>query len=812
MKIAGEEINLIFMAASVVMFLFCLYYLVIRNMRKGKRIPAAKRMLISTGCIIFALGFFHFSLLYDFLPLGENMFTSFIKTLQSFSMDLDYESYLEKVDVLRNELFPNNAVFSLLTLGYAYIVGFLAPIFGGAILLEVITTIFPSLKLRLASVLFWKDFCYFSELNDRSLALAKSINNQDTNFFTRKIIVFTDAYSDEAEETETERLYEAKSIGAIILKKDIRHLRVRKVLAKKYASNSFFLIDGESREINNLQTLTNMLTEENYYTYKKSYIYLFMQSDVHEFVEVELFRRLSKKAEEDKEYKRFDFEKYADEEEAEQQRKIAEARSKGEEPPKEITRKKIIDMKIEEIKKELLPSVKLIRSYGNIVENLLIDVPLFSSVLSEKQKLDEENEKLVNENRERKTLPLNVTVFGTGVIGTEMFLSSYWCGQMLDCDLYINLVSQEKEEDFKKKIDCINSDIFASGMRAEEMVNDRNILRIYPDTDKFAPPYFRYRYYRTNIKEEDLQRKLNEPIGNDEYRLIDSDYILVALGSDEENLRVATEIKRYLSIDHMKNKDKKTVVAYVIYDSDLCRSLRSEKYISSANGIDTNVFMYPFGSLDELYSCENIFMEKVSDKAEKIGIQYDISRRRVSEKSANVSKRRKDEYSYWADIARSIHLKYKVFSAGMLRKTVFDDGYTRMSFDADWAEFSSRYNIGEKNREKIEIKDTMQNRLAWLEHRRWCAFMRIKGFRCPEKAVLYEYMGKTRDHKNLEMKLHPCLVECDERGLNTDLLTKEKLDNSYDMLDHVSFDVHANRKLEDDYDFKKYDYPSHGDT
>lgn len=800
------------LSLSVIMFLGCIYFFVIRNMRKGNRIPAASKMLISTAFIVLALGFFHFASLYRLLPLGESLFTSFIKTLQSFSMDLDYEEYLINVKKLGKFLFSENSPYAIIPLGYAYVVGFLAPIFGGAVLLEIITSVFPSLKLWVVSMFFWKDFCYFSELNDRSLALAKSIFEKDMNPVTRKIIVFTDAYSDEDEENESERLHEARKIGAIILKKDIRNLRTRKMYVKKWASNHFFLIDCESREINNLQSLANILDAEKYYTYKRSFVYLFMNNDVHKIVETELFEKLNKKVEEDREYRKFNFEKYADEKEAQQRLAKEQAMAKNEKPPREKSRKEFIEEKQTEIKRELQPSVKLIRGYQNIVDNLLIDVPLFSGVLSEKQKLDEENKKLEKEKKERKKIPLNVTIFGTGLIGTEMFLSTYWCGQMLDCDLYINFVSQESEDDFTKKINGVNPEIFATGLRAEETINDKDILRIYPNKDKFSSPYFRYRYYHTDIKEEDLQSKMNEPIGIDGYKLIDSDYILVALGSDEENLRMATEIKRCLSVYHLKNTKKHTVVAYVIYDSDLCNSLRNEKYVVGEKKVATNVFMYPFGSLNEVYSCKNIFMEKVADKAEKIGIQYDKSRNKVVEKTSNLKARRKDEYSYWADVARAVHLKYKIFSAGMLRKTVFDEGYTKVSINDDIEEFSKTFNVKGDKKEPTEENITMQNRLAWLEHRRWCAFLRSKGFRCPEKEELYKYMKVTGDHKHLEMRLHPCLVECDERGMHQNILDKENLDDSYDMLDHVTVDVHAKRKSEDDYDFKKYDYPSEGDT
>jgi hypothetical protein len=49
--------------------------------------------------------------------------------------------------------------------------------------------------------------------------------------------------------------------------------------------------------------------------------------------------------------------------------------------------------------------------------------------------------------------------------------------------------------------------------------------------------------------------------------------------------------------------------------------------------------------------------------------------------------------------------------------------------------------------------------LAWLEHRRWCAFGRTMGYRATD--CTEENLVLTKTHKNMPLKLHPCLVEAE---------------------------------------------------
>ena len=105
------------------------------------------------------------------------------------------------------------------------------------------------------------------------------------------------------------------------------------------------------------------------------------------------------------------------------------------------------------------------------------------------------------------------------------------------------------------------------------------------------------------------------------------------------------------------------------------------------------------------------------------------------------------------------------------------------------------------------------HRLAWLEHRRWNAFTRVMGYR---HTTLYEaYRMITHSHKHMPLKLHPCLVECDQLGIKSRInrhgMPEEKSraqtedDPGYDKLDALTY--HLNQLGLVSYDMKYWDYP-----
>ena len=650
--------------------------------------------------------------------VDENkVFFALIETLRTFALDGSYSEVMSVVSAVYNSMAINI---------YTSLLFILAPVTGGALIIEVVASIYPRIRFVICNRLFvWKEMHYFSELNDSSLALAKSLRNSK-NSFTRCCIVFTDVYTD-SEERITELYLGAKSIGAICISDDLLHTHLRSVGKK-----NIYLMDNN--EIDNLQALSALSEQKKLKVLRNTKIYLFNSDDTFAVagceIEEYIKKRLAKKEENNN-------------------------NSKG-----IIKLAKKIKAKLEPQKPKVIP----VNGKKNLVRNLFYSLPLY--------------EPLVGEN-DNKTL--NITIMGVGEIGTEAFLSAYWFGQLLDVELCINVVSIESENEFRNKIDYINPDILMTSEPCD-------LLKIYPDGEDMAQPYFKFRYFCKDLKNTNIDTLLTTE--NDGFRLASTDYFVVALGSDEDNLAVADKIKKSVATYRLNEKSTdKCVISYVIYNSELCDALNRNSL--SSKKIYNGIYMHAFGALDEVYHKKNVFMEDTIAAADEVGKSYDSIKQSVTDRAKN---KEKDFYSYWSDIARAAHIKYKVFSAGEVTASVYSECDYFGVQKADLERYKNLYK-GDKK---------LSNRLAWLEHRRWNAYMRACGMRCPEDFTVYSDI--TNEYKNLDLKLHPCIVECDMQGKKANLFSKETKERN-DMLDIVSLNI--DKMNGDREDYKKYDYPEY---
>ncbi len=709
-----------------------------RECRQAPLISTNKFILLVSAILLASIWFLRYAVgLYrvkngcDGLNFVEELFNSLVHALQSFSMDEDYTQYIKNGKAMIRELPGGNDVFAFLYGIYASILNVIAPIAGGAIIFEVLMSISPKLRLYMSYANEKRDKYFFSELNERSLALAKSIYS-DSRLSGGKyspVLVFTDTYINEDDEKSAEVLLEAKAMGAICIKDDISNVRKNKKGGRK-----FFLID--TAEMDNLQTLALLSNEDNYIYLSNADIYLFSHGEIYTHVE-----------------------------------------------------KQVVDKLTKRLGRENLPIIHPIQSYRNLVTNLLVELPLYEPIVHKKP----------DENGVRD---LYVTILGTGSIGTEMLLSAYWCGQMLDCRLHLTVISKEAPESFEGRLNYINPDII-------ESTKENSSMLVINDREDMADTYATIDYICADVKRDSIDELLsNKTYGAKTLR--DTDYFVVALGSDEDNLDVARNIKKAVGKDHLlSDEDKKTVIAYVIYDSDLCQSLNhTARFNSGKNGCD--IYMRAFGSLSDVYSTGNIFMLNIKPLADQVADSYyNINAR--SEQRKAFDKRVLDDYQHWSNLARGIHKKYKVFSSGVVEKSVFDyrDGEEE-KMAADFENAVAMYKLliaGEGH--NLEL----MHKLAWLEHRRWNAFMRVKGFRQIDNYV--EHYKKTGSHKNIELKLHSCLVECDKRGIRAEFDKDGRIIGSsvfkcedqrlWDRLDKVTYGLKGVNP--DAYDFKQYDYP-----
>ncbi|MCD7785365.1 MAG: hypothetical protein LUH18_07310 [Oscillospiraceae bacterium] len=761
----------VLLCLSVLLLSVVIVYVVFRIIQR--RIIGRRRVIISPmavlacmlgsiWCLRYAVGYFglHYPELscvaadssLASLTWFEEILNSLVHALQTFSMDEDYTAYIISSKAMVRELYGAGEAMQSLLGGYASVLNLLAPVAGGAVVLEIIASFFPRFKLFCARIAVWRDKFYFNELNEGSLALAKSYMNNKYAPFRSPVIIFADVYSND-DEKNSELIAEAKLIGAICLKDDLSHIRLNKSARKK-----FFLID--SSEDDSLKSLTAITDPENV-CIKGAEIYLFVNSDAYVQVERSIRNKLTDAWGLDK-----------------QEIASQDDNSAGD-----------------------LPVIIPVRCYRNLVSNMLCDIPLY--------------EPLIGKPRDSGKVDLTVTILGTGSIGTEMFLSTYWFGQILNCDLKINILSEESEEAFWNKIDYVNPEIRHTTIR-----NDP-ILRINKKGD-MADVYCDVRYLQCDVKSSKFIECLN-PHGNSANSVVDTDYFFVCLGSDEDNISLANTIKNYVGQYHLspeyaqKRQARKdsagpdTVITYVVYDTALSSLLNEEKqFKSDCKNVD--IYMRAVGSMDKVYSVENVTMSGYSILANEIHSAY-MSMQNDDFIADNRKRSRKptDEYEYWANLARTMHRRYKMFSAGMIDFSIEDSDYRSKMEKA--RKSYQQLATSDRTGENAELLDE----LAWLEHRRWCAFTRVKGYRHTDDfAAYYESSG---DHKQMELKLHPCLVECDHSGLRATFkndngnIIKESDARDLDLLDALVYDIYdesvridPNRPVMKR--FKYYDYPA----
>ena len=729
-------------------------------------------LLGAVWCLRFAVGYYA---IFDpfneeeTLFVWEEIFNSFVHALQTFSMDEDYTEYIHDGKEMMSVGLGLGDVGQVVYGIYASILNMLAPIAGGAVVLELLAKIFPEFWLWLSFFgMKGKKYYFFSELNEASLALAKSILKEKDE--KRPVLVFTDVYIDDEKEKDNELLLEAKRYGAICLRKDLFH-----VSKPRKGDREFYLMDAN--EFQNLQALLGLMEESNLPYVKNACIYVFVESDAYMKIERQAKNMLEEK--------------------------------------------KHIFVGGE------LPLIVPVRSGRNLVQNLLNTVPLYEPLVNQPNRTD-----------------LKVTILGNGIIGTEAFLSTYWMGQMMVgqgkdmvlCDLTVNVVSKDTEEAFWSQIDYVNPEIrkTVAVYKNDGYVCDSRLLKVNEEGQVNAP-YCKVRYTQLDLKSGGLWSDTQDQ----KEWLLDSDYYIVALGNDSDNVTIAEKLRCQIGKHHVEQyNDKKVgqvVIAYAVFDSALTEILNREKHFDSLGLGQTDIYMYAFGSLDQVYSCGNVYMSRNLMWQTQTGgaPSYDQfmhshraeNRSRVAGELKNYEN---DNYNYWASLARAMHMKYRLFSLGWIGSSVFN--YRTEEECAAWEKEIQeklqqyrRFAVAKSNYpgyslaqmqeflglspEEMQDYQTLEQKrewLGWLEHRRWNAFTRSMGYQYVDVTKMLEPEKNRKDHKNMRLKLHSCLAEAAmpsaERGGS--YMTGENM--TPDLLDAVTLEKRKMNPSTTDY--KVYDY------
>lgn len=657
----------------------------------------------------------------------EKLFDSFIHTLQTFSMDEDYTQYvLEGKQLLEDNNVGNwGIVYGCV----ASVLNIVAPLLGGAILLDILIGIFPSLKIKVHQ---FRHKYVFSELNEMSITLAEDIYHNhnykeiNKNCKLKPYIIFTDAYVDDESEESSELFARAKKIGAICLKTDLLELSFARSKTVTY-----LLIDKNVED--NITSFSKLIFNKRKDEKKKSFFLGKSRNKKHLFP----VGTIEKENEKETRVRFFVF--VQEEHESDTIHRILNS---------------------SDVKEQV--TVRAIRDYMNSVINLMAKVPLFLPLIYTPK--DE----------------LNITIIGSGSIAQEVFKAIYWCGQMKDKKLNIAVLSKDASS-MEKRMNEFNKEMMECCIKNSEK------LRIYESemNGPFNHPYLNSKIFK-DIEDVTILSSYSDDI------LKKTDYYVIALGSDALNHKMTSILSQKLSSLKLVSKDgcpETTVIVPAIFDSELAEAIR----ISRPDPSRFESFIVPFATFKERFSCQNVFFMSFSDDALSTQKLY---AQKQSGKCAN------DEYSWMADVVKEVHAPYKLFGLDLVKRAA---GNGRDLYEIDASS-------------SVEVTSKQYYELAWLEHRRWNAFMRSQGFSCPSWKVFESYCKISKNHKNIPLKLHPCLVESSltpTTGLNiTDNCNPSDYEDiCYDRLDYASVKIfHTMHLLNDRFSlppksgYKAYDY------
>lgn len=686
----------------------------------------------------------------------ERFFDSMVHALQTFSMDEDYTGYLSAgKSALQAGGHPVWAQVYGIVMS---VLNVCAPVLGGALLLEILSGIFPYIKIRLYP---FRHKFIFSELNDMTMTLAEDLYKEENYREFLKlsgkekppVFIFTDAYPDNTSEPRSELFERAGEIHAICVKTDLLHLPMR-----RSKSVSYFLMDRETRD--NVTAITKLLHKDR----RERYLWPVTEKEegTEKNPDTRIYVFTSTDVENDLIWKAY----------------------KG----------------MEEKDNHIL--IRPFRDSMNTAISLMYEAPLFLPLIQEKEEAEEESEAAESRKEEIKPAAedLYVTIIGSGGLAEEVFKAAFWCGQIAGIQLHLDVLAEDADA-LRIRLEDKCPELLESGLdeaavicrhtasaEADHEASAGTVktkagsgrLKVFPDDPSAPenPPYCRYRF--RDIEHPDYCSAYPEDV------LGKTDYYVIALGDDARNIEVTAGIRRALArVDRCGHKGH-VVLAPAVFDKELA-SLSRKKHPGAGEP-----YVLPFAELQSRFSYHNIMLESSMPGAEETGKLYNAK---------SQEKMQEDEYAYWGNLIRSFHYPYKLFGLGIL------DIRDLEIRDRDRFRVKAPYKLTEEENEM----------LAWVEHRRWNAFMRTQGFTCPSREQFDRYYsrhcraGRPDLFKDVALRFHPCLVErsikksgyYDLKNRNADVkdLTEEER-RGLDCLDLVSLEHHTDYRQ---YDYKEYD-------
>lgn len=236
LKILGSTYGISVTVFALTLIVWALVMLKIIGKNKRKRLFTPGRILF-VGTFISA--FAYFIPIYAAKGIGSvaTILNAFQHSFRIFALDGDFMSFVAET------AFPEG--IKELCLSYGALLYAFAPILTFGFILTFFKNFFAHLKYKL---FFWGKTHVFSELNEKTLSLAKSIQRNSKPYFgflPGALIVFTDII-EKKEELNLDLIEEASEIDAILFRKDLESVHFKRKGSSRKVN--FYLISGDEQE------------------------------------------------------------------------------------------------------------------------------------------------------------------------------------------------------------------------------------------------------------------------------------------------------------------------------------------------------------------------------------------------------------------------------------------------------------------------------------------------------------------------------------------------------------------------------------
>jgi len=429
----------------------------------------------------------------------------------------------------------------------------------------------------------------------------------------------------------------------------------------------------------------------------------------------------------------------------------------------------------------MVPEIRRIDWPRNVVQQMLLDYPLF--LTSALPKNDEEAEAQLQDlytHSERR-----IVIVGAGAMGFEFLKAALWCGQSLEVRTFIDIIDKDADS-MEQRLRS-----YAPGLFEAE---DGSVFFRFLSYDVNTNAYLDYLKSPMSVTDPYYCPHCCTGQGMESDRIT---YMLFSLDDDLRNTEVAKRSREVLESCRLRNGTSwKPFIAVVVDDEELADSIRDIE-----NSEQQSYDLVPIGDESVVYSYNNLFCPELEEMARRLnfacrGVLGPVDPSIPNDERQEIKERFEDdrieasksydryEYNRRSSRASAVFLKYDLYE--YCRKQLADSaprpavqawargdvdqqvsylatdpsGLRSESFRAVLSAYDK--DIEADRQAMHRDADGMVASLMRLEHLRWNAYMRTEGFQtCAEDVFERVYAETSKDQHQLA-RLHICLVDYDK--------------------------------------------------